>query len=134
MPSDRNRRWFFCPTYTSANNYTVCLTVTDSNRCNVDTICKVISFVLSIDDFDAANYVSIYPVPATKYFNVAVPSNYYGSEIVITDVVGQKIKSIEIESQDKVKISTEEMGSGIYFVSINHEGERVFTKRISVNK
>ena len=121
-------------TYASAGNYTVCLTVTDSAGCGMDTVCQVISFVTSIDDFDAANYVNIYPVPATKYFNVTVPNNYYGSEVIITDVVGQKIKAVAVENQDKIKISTEEMESGIYFVSIEHKGERVFTERIAVKK
>ncbi|PCI97120.1 MAG: hypothetical protein COB15_08535 [Flavobacteriales bacterium] len=121
-------------TYVSSNNFTVCLTVTDSNGCNVDSVCKVVSFVLDVDDFDAADYVKIYPIPATKYFNITVPNNYYGGEIVITDVVGQELKSVEVEHQDKVKVSTEEMESGIYFVSIDFKGERVFTKRIVVNK
>ena len=93
-----------------------------------------VSFVLDVDDFDAADYVKIYPIPATKYFNITVPNNYYGGEIVVTDVVGQELKSVEVEHQDKVKVSTEEMESGIYFVSIDFKGERVFTKRIVVNK
>jgi len=121
-------------TYTSTSNYTVCLTVTDSNGCNIDSICKAISFVLSVDDFDAADYVNVYPVPANKYINVTVPSNYYGSEIVITDVVGQKINSVQIENQNKVRIPIGEIETGIYFISINHDGEQVFTKRIAVNK
>lgn len=121
-------------TYSLINNYTVCLTVTDSNGCNVDSVCQIVSFVTGVDDFDAANYVNVYPVPASEYFNVSVPNNYYNGNIIVTDVVGHVLNIIDIESQDKLKLSTEGMNSGIYFVSINMDGERVFTERIVVNK
>jgi PKD repeat protein len=121
-------------TYATANNYTICLTVTDTNGCNIDTICKVVNFALAVDDYVAPKTVNIYPVPAVKYFNVSVPSNYFGGNIIITDVVGKTLRKIAIENQEKVKVLTDEITSGIYFVSIDYLGERVFTKRIVIDK
>ena len=103
-------------------------------QCNTDTYCDTVSFVLNVDDYYAADYVKVYPIPANKYFNVDVPNNYYGGKIIITDVVGQLLKSVEIENKEKVKVSTENIASGIYFVSIDYSGERVFTKRIVIDK
>lgn len=78
--------------------------------------------------------VNVFPIPANKYFNVSVPSDYYGGEIVITDVVGKTLKREAILEQPKVKVLTEGISSGIYFVSVDHTGERVFTQRIVIDK
>jgi|GEM_PF-968402 len=123
-------------TYSSPNNYNVCLTVTDTNDCNSNTICKTISFVLGVEGFKSGVAdISVYPIPASQFINVKVPSEYYGGDIIITDVVGQKIRSFSIEGNKKiVKILTDEISSGVYFVSIDYQGERIFTKRIVVDK
>ena len=121
-------------TYTVPGNYQVCLIVQDSNGCNSNTFCDSVSFTVGIADINIINNVSIYPIPATKYFNVKVSSNYYGGEIVITDIVGKKLKTVAIENQEKVKIVTDGISQGVYFVSIDYSGERVFTKRIVIDK
>ncbi|MBL4592706.1 MAG: PKD domain-containing protein [Flavobacteriales bacterium] len=115
-------------------NYQVCLTVTDTFGCNSNTFCDSVFFTVGIDDFYASDYVKIYPIPANKYFNVTVPTNYYSGNIIITDVVGQRLKSIAIDNQEKVKVLTEGIASGVYFVSIDYNGERVFTKRIVIDR
>ena len=121
-------------TYATPGNYIVCLTVSDSNGCNVNTICDTISFTVGIDDYYASEYVKVYPIPANKYFNVAVPTNYFDGNVIVTDVVGQQLKSIRIDNQEKIKVSTEGIASGIYFVSIDYNGELVFTQRIVIDK
>lgn len=115
-------------------NYQVCLTVTSINGCNVNVFCDSIDFTVGITDFEASNHVNIYPIPANKYFNVTVPNNYFGGDIIITDVVGQQLKSVAIETRENVKVLTEGIASGIYFVSIDYNGERVFTKRIVIDR
>jgi PKD repeat protein len=115
-------------------NYQVCLTVTDSNGCNVDVFCDSVDFTVGVTDFEASNRVNIYPIPAKKYFNVNVPSKYIGGKIVITDVVGKKLKTVHIENQEKIKVLTTDFNSGVYFVSIDYNGERVFTKRIVIDR
>ncbi len=120
--------------YAAAGNYTVCLIVTDLFNCDPDTICKPVSFATGIDDFDATAFVNVYPVPANKYVKVSVPSNYYEGKIVIFDVLGKTLKSIDIDNEGEVRISTEGIDAGIYFVSIDKDGERLFTERIIINK
>ncbi len=112
---------------------TVCLTVTDSNGCNQNTYCDVV-IISSVSDIDEPKQINIYPIPANKYFNVSIPSIYFGGDVVITNVVGEKIKAVAIENQEKIKVLTEGISSGIYFVSIDLLGERVYTKRIVIDK
>jgi PKD repeat protein len=115
-------------------NYQVCLTVTDSNGCNVNVFCDSVEFTVGITDYEAPNHVNIYPIPATNFFNVTVPSNYFHGEIVVTDVVGKKLKTVAIENKKKINVPTIDIASGVYFVSIDYEGERVFTKRIVIDR
>ncbi|PCJ25828.1 MAG: hypothetical protein COA97_07045 [Flavobacteriales bacterium] len=121
-------------TFATPGNYEVCLTVMDSTGCAMDMFCDSISFTVGIDDFYAADYVKVYPIPANKHFNVSVPSNYFGGKIILTDIVGKTLKSIDIGVQETIEISTSEIASGIYFVSIDYENERVFTRRIIIDK
>ena len=118
----------------SLGDYQVCLTVVDTNGCNTNVFCDSVSFTVGVAEVNASNSISIFPIPATKYFSVTVPSNYYNGEIVITDIVGKKLKTVAIENQEKVKILTTDIVSGVYFVSIDYGGERVFTKRIVIDK
>ncbi len=122
-------------TYLTSNNYNVCLTVTDSNGCNVNTSCQTVSFVTAVESAKSnKEEVKIYPIPANKYFNVEVLSSYKNGSIIITDVVGKTVKSININDQESVKISTQEMNSGVYFLSIENNGQKVYTKRILIDK
>jgi hypothetical protein len=121
-------------TYSSSNNYLVCLTVTDSNGCNIDSMCTTVPFTVGIENVNSESEVIIYPIPAKKYFTVSVPLDYLGSKIIITDILGQEVKSISIKDNPKVKILTDEIPSGVYFISIEHKAEKLFTKRIVVDK
>lgn len=120
--------------FTVSGNYEVCLTVSDSNGCNMNTFCDSVTFVVGIESLDAMDDVAIYPIPANGYFNVSVPTAYFGGKISLTNVVGQELKSVAIENQEKVRVSTEDISSGVYFVSLDHQGERIFTKRIVVDR
>jgi PKD repeat protein len=122
-------------TYLTSNNYNVCLTVTDSNGCNVNTSCQTVSFVTAIESASLnKEEVKIYPIPANKHFNVEVSSTYKNGSIIITDVVGKTVENIEINNQESVKILTQDINSGVYFLSIENNGQKVYTKRILIDK
>lgn len=121
-------------TYLTSNNYNVCLTVTDSNGCNVNTSCQTVSFVTGVESIIIKEEVNIYPIPANKFLNVVIPSAYRNGTIIITDVVGKTVENIEINNQENVKILTQEINSGVYFLSIENNGQKVYTKRILIDK
>jgi len=122
-------------TYLVDNNYNVCLTVSDANGCNVNTSCQTVSFVTAIvDEEDETNEVRIYPIPANKYFTVVVPEEYRTGSILLTDIVGKTVKNEAIDNQEELKISTHDINAGIYFLTIENNGQKVYTKRIAVDK
>ncbi len=121
-------------TFSSASTYNVCLTVQDSNGCNANTSCQSISFTTGLQDVNEIKEILVYPIPAKKDINLSIPSKYYNSEIIIRDVVGQEVKTLLIEENEKIKLSTNDIPSGIYFISINKEGSTLFTRRIVVDK
>ena len=86
------------------------------------------------DDFFAKEEVSIYPIPAKKYFTVEIPESYFEGKIIITNMVGKEVKLVLIQKETKVKILTDELSKGMYFVSIQVNTEMVFTKRIVIDK
>lgn len=116
-------------TQLTANYYGYTLNCLDSSSKPI-----IVKFPLTIEEKKSIKDVAIYPIPANKFFNVNIPANYFGGEIILTDVVGKILKKINIETQDKVKITTEGISSGIYFVSIDSNGERVFTQRIAIDR
>jgi PKD repeat protein len=121
--------------FPDTGSYYVCLTVTDSNGCNENTFCQSVSFVTSVEPTSVKNKTfNIYPIPANKYITVTVPTNHKNGLIVITDVVGKTVKSLQINNQETIKILTQDINSGVYFLSIENNGQKVYTKRILVDK
>ncbi len=121
-------------TYSTANSYTVCLTVSDSSGCAMDSMCTVVNFVVGVDEVKASKEIAIYPIPAKNYFDISFPQNYIGGNVIITDVVGKTLQSISIDDQHKMRVLTNQLVTGIYFVSVDHNGNRVFSQRIAVEK
>ena len=120
-------------TYAIPGNYTVCLTITSDVGCT-STFCDSVSFVVGQKEITLSNEVKIYPIPAKKFFTVELPTNFVNTEIVVTDIVGKKVKSITAIQHNKVKVLTDELNSGVYFVSVSSNGQKVFTQRILVDK
>lgn len=116
-------------THLSANYYGYTLNCMDTDSSLVH-----VNFALAVEEEIGVKTVSVYPIPANKYFNVSVPNKYLDGQIIVTDVVGKTMLSKQIQNESKVKITTENFASGIYFVSIALQGERVYTQRIVVDK
>lgn len=120
--------------YLTPGSYQVCLTVQDSNGCNSSTFCQTVSFVVGQKEIATSKEVKIYPIPAKRFFTVEIPTSYIEPTVIVTDIVGKQIKTIEDINLSKVKILTDEFNSGVYFVSVTSNGQKVFTKRIVVDK
>lgn len=120
-------------TYAFPGNYIVCLMITTDGGCN-STFCQPVSFVVGQKEMIVSNEVKIYPIPAKRFFTVEIPTTFFEPTIVITDIVGKKIIAIENIQQSKVKVLIEELNSGVYFVSVSSNGQKLFTKRIIVDK
>jgi len=106
-------------TYTPAGNenYHVVLTLSGcagtSNRINVDGL-SLNELSLSPED------LKLYPNPATHGINVANKSNLRMKSIQVTNVLGQQLKSFEVNKKI-VTINVSDLPDGVYQVVISFE-------------
>lgn len=79
-----------------------------------------------VDELESATDISIYPNPADKEVNVSYNvANNTKTEISITDILGKKIQTFNIQSlegNNLVVLSTEELASGTYMIEIVSNG------------
>ncbi len=85
-------------------------------------------------DFDNANFVNIYPNPATDYVNIALNDKRI-STINVVSVIGRRIAKFSVGSKnDFIKVPLDKVSDGIYllqFADINGKvlGVRRVTKQ-----
>lgn len=77
--------------------------------------------------------ISIYPIPAQDYINVAVTSGLHADlDVRLTDIQGRTlITQVIPSSADHTKINVADLSSGVYFIEVNGDEGR-FVQRISV--
>lgn len=118
-------------TYAPAENGNYYVVVTTngcsgtSNRVNVDGL-SLNELRLSADD------LKLYPNPATNSINVANKSNLRMKSIQVTNVLGQQLKSFEV-NEKRFTINVSDLPDGIYQVIISFEQGTV-VRTISVIK
>ncbi len=83
-----------------------------------------------IDSQDDKNVnLKIYPNPATDYLHVSVSSNLLNSALVIVDVTGKSVKSVDIADHTLQPVNIQNLKNGVYFIQ-SREGDIVkFIKR-----
>ena len=74
--------------------------------------------------------VNIYPNPASDELNilVALPEKTQNAELLIYDLVGQKVKAVKVKSSDHLVLRKGTLQSGIYFCTLR-DGEKILTTR-----
>ncbi len=88
--------------------------------------------MISVEDELRAD-ISVYPVPAQDYINVAVTSGLHADlDVRVTDVQGRTLINQVIPSNsDIAKINVSDLSSGVYFVEVRGVEGR-FVQRITV--
>jgi len=79
-----------------------------------DKLSYLDQIILSSNSFEK-NTFKIYPNPSTGIVNIRTESEYIGSKVEISNILGQKIKSFEL-NQLESQVCLEK---GIYFISIS---------------
>jgi len=99
---------------------------------NMETAMDAINQVLDINDYNLDKfYVS--PNPASDYINITFKDNflYDDSEIIIYNILGQKVLEKELQSNNST-INIQEIKRGIYIMKVVNGGRQI-TKKIIVN-
>jgi hypothetical protein len=90
---------------------------------------------VGINELPQLTVSDIYPNPADNaaFLNYNITSNFTKAEIRIIDILGNKAQIIPLNDREgKVKISTANLTSGIYFYSAIIDDKPVFTKKLIV--
>jgi hypothetical protein len=78
-----------------------------------------------------AEEISIYPNPSNGAFTIEMPANIVEARVVVTDMLGRKVKEEQLLST-KTQI-TLNASPGIYLVSCT-AGERRWCRQVTVNR
>lgn len=79
----------------------------------------------------------VYPNPATNfaYIDYTLHSDPRKTKIVLHNILGSPIKEYELSAfENKVKLSVEDLNSGIYFYTLYIDNEGVITRKLIVKK
>ncbi len=92
-----------------------------SSSCNITSNMEVSDF---------SDSYKIFPNPTKSYFTVTSSSNNIQT-IKIIDLLGKEIISLPLNEKE-LKINTQSMQSGVYFLQITNDTHNVFTKKIVI--
>jgi len=85
--------------------------------------------VLSTDEFITSNF-KIYPNPTNDFVNLTSIANSSIDKVIITDIKGSVVKTIDFNSVMEAQISVSELNSGMYFVTVLSDSGSGTTKII----
>jgi hypothetical protein len=88
--------------------------------------------VAGIEQYNTNDNVSIYPNPATTSLQVSLAGTSEGSTLVITDMLGNAVKQLAVNS-NQLSINVSELNEGIYNISISNK-EGTINKRVVIVK
>ncbi len=80
---------------------------------------------------------NVYPNPVANFafFNYTLNTKKKGAKIVIHDVLGSVIAEYDLPPYDsKIKISTNELNSGIYFYTLKVDNDNLITKKLVIKR
>jgi hypothetical protein len=79
----------------------------------------------------------VYPNPATNFASIdyTLHSDPHKTKIVIHNILGSPVKEYELSPfENKVKLSVEDLNTGIYFYTLYIDNEGVITRKLIVKK
>ena len=108
--------------YTGPGTYSICLTVTDlvSTLCTDEVCHNVTVNTISIDEYNDAEHLNIYPNPVSDILYIDFSHiNYTGIYMTILNSTGQTVYSNDLNSENGAttfKVNTHSFAQGIYFI------------------
>ncbi|GAB4137753.1 MAG: hypothetical protein Fur0041_12590 [Bacteroidia bacterium] len=122
--------------YTSDNNYTVTLIVTNADGCT-DTATATVQFFVGVDEQTLVNGITLYPNPANDQINIALNLNGNSDVNVFAYDMSGRVLINENQSlsagNTTLSYVTENWNNGVYFVRLT-AGNSVHTLKVVINK
>ena len=73
---------------------------------------------------------NMYPNPVQNYLKVELKEDQRVDKVVITNVLGQNVKTVESISGKNIHINTGELQTGLYFINFFNEGTLLGTNKV----
>ncbi len=90
------------------------------------------SMISNLNSSDAHSF-KIFPNPANKSFNISISDNFNDYEIIITDISGKILRKIKPENPN-YNINTQDLSSGIYFVTVVMGTGNTYSHKLIINE
>lgn len=94
----------------------------------------VIDPLLSVSNNEQNKEISVYPNPASDNFYVQLPGNTDTQEIQLTSLDGKIIKSFKSRLEQQVKIKTNDLAAGLYFVKVKMNDGSLYNTKVTITK
>jgi len=121
--------------YATNGTYTACLSVSDNLGCFSKDTCQQVLINTGINQYFNASEFNFYPIPANTKLTVNVPGAIDEGYLEVRNIVGATIKKIKFYRNNEVDVFIEELGSGVYFITLQDaDKQTLFTKRFVVEK
>ena len=93
------------------------------------------SKIISIETKGGKQDLTIYPNPAKSNINIQVSTTRtYNRTVEVVDMIGKKVTSVTLPAnQNTIKINTQNIFNGVYFVSVN-DGNGIILKKLVISK
>lgn len=85
--------------------------------------------ILSINTYPLD--IKLYPNPGTDVISIELPGYYSTCTLILSDLLGKKIKTIKLTSQRSFELITSDINEGLYFISVLSDSFS-YTKRIAI--
>jgi hypothetical protein len=124
---------------TSAGNYSVAYTYTDSNGCSdtATSTINVITCATVINNLTTFSFnAELYPQPTKDLVNINLINSFNKNiEVKIIDITGKEIERKELEiNQGKAQFSTLHLSNGIYILQLKNSQGQIAVKRLVISK
>jgi len=91
----------------------------------------------SVDEHSSGSKLNIYPNPANENFTAEVIFSNKNKDykLVISDLAGRALENFQLQkSENKIKISTVDLSSGIYLLGLFEDSELISSSKITLVK
>jgi len=114
-------------TATGDGTVTVTATANDASGVTGSTVITISNQSVGINEI-SNNQLSLFPNPASDYVNMASSEKY--TTIIITDLSGRLMKSINVTNRDNIKIDLSHLDTGVYLINLYQKNELINRSKI----
>lgn len=119
--------------YTSNGNYVVRMISNSSCGSKSDTTTVHIKGYTDINDIANNDAIKLYPNPAKSYVNIEMEDGTRIKQVNVLSVTGRLIKAIVDVNQAEVRLDTDDLTSGLYYITIETK-DGVYKRKLDIIK